>query len=153
VRLRCVKIAKQWFEFAPHGAGTGPAAKLDKKRKRESLLSVSLTDLVHIKRVQLKRRTLRRALPGRFVALACKMLNGFVTMNSHHSLIGDFTGVGAILPGKSKSRSSRQPNRHASRKPTRAKHKRRPARGTLAETRNLVLAALRVWELKQRARG
>ena len=74
-------------------------------------------------------------------------------MNSHHSLIGDFTGVGAIPPGKTNGRSSRQPNRLARRKPARAKHKRSRARGSLAEGHNLVLAALRVWELKQRARG
>ena len=31
----------------------------------------------------------------------------------------------------------------------RAKQSKRPAAGTLAQTRNLVLAAVRVWELKQ----
>ena len=74
-------------------------------------------------------------------------------MNSHRSLIGNFAQVGAILPGKSKSRTSRQPTRHVRRKSTRARPKRRPAPGTLAQKRNLVLAALRVWELKQGARG
>lgn len=31
----------------------------------------------------------------------------------------------------------------------RTKPEKRPAHGTLAQTRNLVMAALRVWELKQ----
>jgi hypothetical protein len=31
----------------------------------------------------------------------------------------------------------------------RDREEKRPAQGTLAQTRNLILAALRVWELKQ----
>jgi len=69
-------------------------------------------------------------------------------MNSHRSHLGDFT-EGAILHGTSKSSFPRQPKRQPRAAATHAKQPKRPAAGTLAQTRNLVLAAVRVWELKQ----
>ena len=85
---------------------------------------------------------------GRFEAVACKLLIRFSAMNSQQLRLGDFTEGGAILQGTTKSRFRRQPKRQA-RGAARAKEPKRPRAGTLAQTRNLVLAAVRVWELKQ----
>jgi hypothetical protein len=81
--------------------------------------------------------------------LACKLLSGLADMNSHHSSLGDFTGGGAIIHGISKGTFRRRSKRQARRAAMRAGEPKRPAVGTLMQTRNLILAALRVWELKQ----
>jgi len=76
--------------------------------------------------------------------------NRFRHMSSHHSSIGDFTVGGGIGgSGISKRAFRRRSKRQARGAAERTRPEKRPAHGTLAQTRNLVMAALRVWELKR----
>jgi hypothetical protein len=76
--------------------------------------------------------------------------NRFRYMSSHHSSIGDFTVGGGIGgSGISKRAFRRRSKRQTRDAAERTRHEKRPAHGTLAQTRNLVMAALRVWELKR----
>jgi len=71
-------------------------------------------------------------------------------MTSHHSSIGDFTAGGGVGgSGISKRAFRRRSKRQAKGTAVRDREEKRPAQGTLAQTRNLILAALRVSELKQ----
>jgi hypothetical protein len=71
-------------------------------------------------------------------------------MNSHHSSLGDFAAGGGIVGGAiSKRGFQRRSKGQTKRRAERVGQRKRPAAGTLAQTRNLVMAALRVWELKQ----
>lgn len=69
-------------------------------------------------------------------------------MNPHHSNFSDITPGGAIVrrisKGALRRRSKLRPKGGAADSPPR-----RPAVGTLERTRNLIMAAVRVWELKQ----
>ena len=81
--------------------------------------------------------------------LACKLLSAPPGMNSHHSSLGDFAAGGGIVGGAISKRGFRRGSkRQTKRGAERAGPRKRPAVGTLAHTRNLVMAALRVWELK-----
>jgi hypothetical protein len=71
-------------------------------------------------------------------------------MSSQHSSIGDFTAGGGIGgSGISKRAFRHRSKRQARGAAARIREEKRPAPGTLAQTRNLIMAALRVWELKQ----
>ena len=70
-------------------------------------------------------------------------------MHQYHSNFADLTEGETMDQGMSKG-TFRCRAKHQSRgAAARAKERKRPAVGTLAQTRNLILAALRVWELKQ----
>lgn len=68
-------------------------------------------------------------------------------MNQSNSSFDDPAEDGSMDQGMSKGTFRRRAKRQL-RGATRAKEPRRPAVGTLARTRTLILAALRVWELK-----
>ncbi len=85
--------------------------------------------------------------------LACKLLTEPSAMTPNSNGFGNLKTSGTI--GRRPARN--QLRRQSKHRPLRAAHatddeERRPAVGTLKRTRNLVLAALRVWELKQRVR-
>lgn len=90
------------------------------------------------------RARLRRSLAWPCAALACKVLMAHPDMSSNNSGPGDFT-AGGISKSVFRRRSKRQ-TRNSNLSETEDK---RPGANTLAHTRNLLLAALRVWELKQ----
>lgn len=69
-------------------------------------------------------------------------------MNQYHSSVADLTEGETMDQGMFKGTFRRRAKRQ-SRGAAPAKERKRPAVGTLAQTRNLILAALRVWELKQ----
>lgn len=70
-------------------------------------------------------------------------------MHQYHSNFADLaegeTTGQRMFKGTFRCRAKHQSREVAAR----AKERKRPAVGTLAQTRNLILAALRVWELKQ----
>lgn len=70
-------------------------------------------------------------------------------MNQYHSSFADITEGETMDQGISKGTFRRRAKRQSRGAAARAKAPKRPAVGTLAQTRNLILAALRVWELKQ----
>ena len=124
-----------------------PAAKIESGPKKLCWSRASI-DAVDAEAFNLSRGARCR---GAAISLRCGGLqaaNPFSGMNSNHSRLDDFTEGGAILRGTSKSSFRRQPKRHSTGAATRVKRPKRPAAGSLAQTRNLVLAALRVWELK-----
>ena len=85
-------------------------------------------------------------LCARCGVLACKLLTALVTMNPDSTGIANLTTGGTIGHQWSKSRLPRQSKRG---RPKTATERKRPRHGTLAQTCNLILAALRVWELKR----
>ena len=69
-------------------------------------------------------------------------------MNQYNSSFPDPTGGETMDQGMSTGTFRRRSKRQT-RGAARVKERKRPAVGTLAQTCNLILAALRVWELKQ----
>jgi hypothetical protein len=69
-------------------------------------------------------------------------------MNQYHSSFGELTEGGTMDQGMATGPFRRRAKRQ-SRGAACVKERKRPAVGTLAQTCNLILAALRVWELKQ----
>ena len=86
----------------------------------------------------------------RGVFLACQLLFDQFVMDSNRTNFGELA-----LPGPRTSRVRRsRAKRRRLKVPLRPSADRpRPAVGTLTRTRNLILAALRVWELKQGIRS
>ncbi len=85
--------------------------------------------------------------------LACKLLPEPPAMTPNSTGFGNLRTSGTIGRRPAKSQLRRQSKQRQLRSALATDdEERRPAVGTLTRTRNLVLAALRVWELKQRIR-
>ena len=82
--------------------------------------------------------------------LACKLLFDRVIMGSNNT---NFSELTMRVPRSQAAVAQRAKRRRAKVPLSSGGDQRRPAVGTLARTRNLILAALRVWELKQGIRS
>jgi len=86
--------------------------------------------------------------------LACKLLFADPAMDLSKTNFKDLAGPDPRRSQLSQNRLRRRAKRRRAKVPvSSADARKRPAVGTLARTRNLVLAALRVWELKQGIRS
>src|SRR5947208_7959876 len=82
--------------------------------------------------------------------LACKLLFDAAAMDSNKTNFSEFT----VADPRSRRLSQNEPKRRRAKVPLSSRgEQRRPAVGTLTRTRSLILAALRVWELKQGIRS
>ena len=82
--------------------------------------------------------------------LACKLLFDHVVMGSNNT---NFSELTMRVPRTSRLSRNRAKRRRVKVSLSSGGDRRRPAVGTLTRTRNLILAALRVWELKQGIRS
>ena len=82
--------------------------------------------------------------------LACKLLFDHVVMDSNNT---NFSELTMRVPRTSRLSRNRAKRRRVKVPLSSGGDRRRPAVGTLTRTRNLLLAALRVWELKQGIRS
>jgi len=86
--------------------------------------------------------------------LACKLLFADTAIDSSKTNFSDLTGPDPRNSRLSHDRLGRPAKRRRAKVPvSSADARKRPGVGTLARTHNLVLAALRVWELKQGIRS
>jgi hypothetical protein len=86
--------------------------------------------------------------------LACKLLFADPAMDLSKTNLNDLAGRDPRQTQLSQNRLRRRAKQRRAKVPVSSVDARkRPAVGTLARTRNLLLAALRVWELKQGIRS
>lgn len=101
--------------------------------------------------------TVELGLTGDFhsdAMLACKLLFADPAMDLSKTNFKDLAGPDPRRSQLSQNRLRPRAKRRRAKVPvSSADARKRPAVGTLARTRNLVLAALRVWELKQGIRS